>query len=158
MVFGPTMVNAIRVAYNRTTVNRYNTPFFDPSDLGIKLYPYIRGQMAIQVPGAWEIPAGATSAFFRNNFYQVADDVTLVRGQHQFGFGGNFAYWNGHYQSSSRAAGIWIFDGSASGLALADMLLGRVTSVEHGGPQDVPIHSNYLGFYGQDTWHYHRIC
>jgi hypothetical protein len=152
MVFGPSMVNAIRVAYNRTTVSRYNTPYFDPSDLGIKLYPYVRGQMAIQVPGAWEIPAGSTSAFFRNNFYQAADDVTLVRGQHQLGFGGNLAYWNGHYNSSSRAAGIWIFDGSASGLALADMLLGRVTSVEHGAPQDVPIHSYYLGFYGQDTW------
>jgi hypothetical protein len=152
MVFGASMVNAIRVAYNRTTVNRYNTPYFDPSDLGIKLYPYVRGQMAIQVPGAWEIPAGATAAFFRNNFYQAADDLTLVRGQHQFGFGGNLAYWNGHYNSSSRAAGIWIFDGSASGLSLADMLLGRVTSVEHGGPQDVPIHSYYLGFYGQDTW------
>jgi hypothetical protein len=152
MVFGPTMVNAIRVAYNRTTVNRYNTPYFDPSDLGIKLYPYIRAQMAIQVLPAFEIPAGSTSAFFRNNFYQVADDVTLVRGQHQLGFGGNVAYWNGHYNSSSRAAGIWIFDGSASGLALADLLLGRVTSVEHGAPQDVPIHSYYLGFYGQDTW------
>jgi carboxypeptidase family protein len=152
MVFGPSMVNAIRVAYNRTTVNRYNTPYFDPSDLGIKLYPYVRGQMAIQVPGAWEIPAGSTSAFFRNNFYQAADDLTLVRGQHQLGIGGNLAYWNGHYNSSSRAAGIWIFDGSASGLALADMLLGRVTSVEHGGPQDLPIHSYYLGFYGQDTW------
>ena len=152
MVFGPTMVNAIRVAYNRTTVSRYNTPYFDPSDLGIKLYPYVRGQMAIQVPGAWEIPAGSTSAFFRNNFYQAADDVTVVRGTHQFGFGGNLAYWNGHYNSSSRAAGIWIFDGSASGLALADMLLGRVTSVEHGAPQDVPVHSYYLGFYGQDTW------
>ena len=152
MVFGPTMVNAIRVAYNRTTVNRNNTPYFDPSDLGIKLYPYIRGQMAIQVLPAFEIPAGSTSAFFRNNFYQVADDLTLVRGQHQLGFGGNVAYWNGHYNSSSRAAGIWIFDGSASGLALADLLLGRVTSVEHGAPQDVPIHSYYLGFYGQDTW------
>ena len=152
MVFGPTMVNAIRVAYNRTTVNRYNTPYFDPSDLGIKLYPYVRGQMAIQVLPSFEIPAGSTSAFFRNNFYQVADDLTLVRGSHQFGIGGNLAYWNGHYNSSSRAAGIWIFDGSASGLALADMLLGRVTSVEHGGPQDVPIHSYYLGFYGQDTW------
>jgi hypothetical protein len=152
MVFGPAMVNAIRVAYNRTTVNRYNTPYFDPSDLGIKLYPYVRGQMAIQVLPAFEIPAGSTAAFFRNNFYQVGDDVTLIRGQHQLGFGGNLAYWNGHYNSSSRAAGIWIFDGSASGSALADMLLGRVTSVEHGAPQDVPIHSYYMGFYGQDTW------
>ena len=25
-VLGPTMVNSVRVAYNRTTVNRYNTP------------------------------------------------------------------------------------------------------------------------------------
>src|SRR5712691_3844140 len=152
MVFGPSMVNAIRVAYNRTTVNRYKSTNKDTSRLGIKLYPYVRGQMAIQVPGAFEIPAGATSAFFRNNFYQAADDLTLIRGSHQLGIGGNLAYWNGHYQSSSRAAGIWIFDGSASGLALADLLLGRVTSVEHGGPQDVPIHSYYLGFYGQDTW------
>ena len=48
-VLGPTMVNSVRVAYNRTTVNRYNTPHFDPTDLGIKLHPYIRGQMPIQV-------------------------------------------------------------------------------------------------------------
>src|SRR5262245_893005 len=52
MVFGPSMVNAIRVAYNRTTVNRYNTRYFDQSDLGIKLHPYISGQIAIQVPRA----------------------------------------------------------------------------------------------------------
>ena len=42
-VLGPTMVNSIRVAYNRTTVQRYNTPYFSPTDLGIKLHPYIRG-------------------------------------------------------------------------------------------------------------------
>ncbi|MBI2188019.1 MAG: TonB-dependent receptor [Acidobacteria bacterium] len=152
MVFGPTMVNAIRFAYNRTTVNRNNTPYFSPTDVGIKLYPYLPGQMPIQVPGAFELPAGTTPAFFRNNFYQAADDLTLVRGRHQFGIGGNIAYWNGHYQSSSRAAGIWIFDGSAAGLSLADFLLGRVTSVEHGAVQDLPIHSYYVGFYGQDTW------
>ena len=151
-VLGPTMVNSIRVAYNRTTVNRYNTPYFDPTDLGIKLHPYVQGQMPIQVLPAFELPAGTTGAFFRNNLYQAADDLTLVRGRHQFGIGGNLAYWNGHYNSSSRAAGIWIFDGSATGLGLADLLLGRVTSVEHGAAQDVPIHSYYFGVYAQDTW------
>jgi outer membrane receptor protein involved in Fe transport len=151
-VFGPTVVNSIRVAYNRTTVNRYNTPYFDPTDLGIKLHPYVEGQMPIQVLPAFELPAGTTQAFFRNNFYQVADDVTLVRGRHQFGIGGNASYFNGFYQSSSRAAGIWIFDGSATGLGLADLLLGRVTSVEHGAQQNLPVHGWYLGFYGQDTW------
>ena len=151
-VLGPTMVNSVRVAYNRTTVNRFNAPYFDPADLGIKLHPYVKGQMAIQVLPSFEIPAGATKALFRNNFYQVGDDVTLIRGRHQFGFGGNVSYFDGFYQSSSRAAGIWIFDGSATGHGLADLLLGRVTSVEHGAQQSLPVHGWYLGFYGQDTW------
>ena len=152
MVFGPSMVNAVRVAFNRTSVHRYNTPYFDPSDLGIKLYPYIRGQMPIDVEGGFGFPAGATEASFLNNFYQVADDFTLVRGRHQLGIGGTLSYWNGHYVSSSRGPGNWIFDGSATGLGLADLLLGRVTSVEHGRLQELPIHSWYVGLYAQDTW------
>jgi hypothetical protein len=152
IVLGPTAVNSIRVAYNGTTVNRYNTPYFDPSELGIKLYPYVQGQMPIQITGAFDLPAGTTKAHFLNKFYQAADDFTLVRGQHQFGIGGNVAYARGQYRSSSRAAGIWIIDGSASGLGLADFLLGRVTTVEHGAEQDLPVHSWYLGLYGQDTW------
>jgi Carboxypeptidase regulatory-like domain/TonB dependent receptor-like, beta-barrel len=151
-VIGPTMVNSIRVAYNRTTVNRFNTPYFSPTDLGIKLHPYVEGQMPIQVLPSFELPAGTTKAFFRNNFYQVGDDVTLVHGRHQLGVGGTVSYFNGFYQSSSRAAGIWIFDGSATGLGLADLLLGRITTVEHGGQQNLPVHGWYLGFYGQDTW------
>ena len=150
-VLGPTMVNSIRVAYNRTTVQRNNTPYFDPTDLGIKLHPYIQGVMPIQVLPSFELPAGTTPAFFRNNFYQVADDVTLVRGRHQFAIGGTGSYYNGFYQSASRAAGIWIFDGSATGMGLADLLLGRITSVEHGAVQSLPVHGWYLGFYGQDT-------
>ena len=116
-MLGPTVVNSIRVAYNRTTVDRYNTPYFDPNDLGIKLHSYIEGQMPIQVLPSFELPAGTTKAFFENNYYQAADDLTLIRGRHQLGVGGNVAYFNGFYQSSSRAAGIWIFDGSASGMA-----------------------------------------
>ena len=152
MVFGPTAVNAIRVAYNRTTVDRYNTPYFGPTDVGIKLYPYVQGQMPIQVTGGFDLPAGTTKAYFRNNFYQAADDFTLVRGRHQFGVGANVAYATGHYQSTSRAAGIWLIDGSATGLGLADFMLGRITSVEHGAVQDLPVHSWYLGLYAQDTW------
>jgi hypothetical protein len=145
-------VNAIRVAYNQTTVNRFNNPYFDPTDLGINLYPYIRGQMPIEVTGAFQFPAGATKADFENSFYQVADDFTLVRGAHQLGFGGLGSYATTHVLSSSRASGNWIIDGRATGLPLADFLLGRVTTVEHGRQQDLPVHSYYLGLYAQDTW------
>ena len=151
-VFGPTAVNAFHVAFNRTKVDRFNTPYFDPIDLGIKLYPYLRGQMPITVAGAFDFPAGSTQANFLNTLYQVGEDFTLVRTRHQFGIGGNISYARGHYMSSSRASGTWIFDGSATGLGLADLLSGRVTSVEHGRQQDLPVHSWYLGLYGQDTW------
>jgi hypothetical protein len=152
MVFGPSAVNATRVAFNRTNVNRFNTPYFDPVDLGIKLHPYIRGQMPITVEGAFEFPAGSTKADFLNSLYQASDDFTLVRGRHQLGVGGTLSYTQGHYVSSSRASGTWIVDGSATGLGLADLLLGRVTTVEHGRQQDLPVHSWYLGVYAQDTW------
>jgi hypothetical protein len=151
-VFGPTVVNSIRFAYNDTRVDRFNTPYFDPIDLGIKLHPYIRGQMPIQVTGGFNFPAGSTKALFLNKFYQAADDLTLVRGRHQFGIGGNVSYFRGRYQSTSRAAGIWLIDGSATGLGLADFLLGRITSVEHGAQQNLPVSSWYLGLYAQDTW------
>ena len=84
-------------------------------------------------------------ALFLNDTYQVADDLTLVRGNHQFGFGGNVQYWKGDYTSTSRANGNWIINGSATGLGLADLLVGRVTSLEHGGPNRVLVNNWYSG-------------
>ena len=153
LVIGPTMVNSFRFAFNRARVNRFSPPYFDPSDVGIKLYPYYKGQFPLSVTGAFATAGGAnTNSLLENNFYQLADDATLVRGRHQFGAGANLAYAQGHYQSTSRAAGTWLIDGRATGLGLADFLLGRVTSVEHGAVQNLPVHTWYLGVYGQDTW------
>ena len=76
----------------------------------------------------------------------------MVRGNHQFGIGGNVQYWQGDYTSTSRANGNWIFDGRATGLGLADLMVGRVTSVEHGGLGKLPVNSWYVGGYAQDSW------
>jgi hypothetical protein len=95
--------------------------------------------MSITITGGFTMYTGTnTKALFFNDTYQVADDLTVVRGNHQFGIGGNVQYWKGDYTSSSRANGNWIWDGSATGLGLADLLVGRVTSVEHGGSASCP--------------------
>ena len=82
----------------------------------------------------------------------MAEDLTIVRGNHQLAFGANVQYWNGDYTSTSRANGNWIFNGSATGLGLADLLVGPVTTVEHGGLGKLPVDSWYLGGYAQDSW------
>ena len=152
-VFNSSMVSALRFAVNKAKVDNYQTPFFSPRDIGANIYSYLPGYMSVNVTGGPLLYQGAnTKALFFNDTYQVAEDLTLVRGSHQFGIGGNVQYWKGDYTSSSRANGNWIFNGSATGLGMADLLVGRVTSVEHGGLGKLPVNSTYLGLYAQDAW------
>ena len=60
--------------------------------------------------------------------------MTLVKGKHQFGFGGIVAQWNTYILTCSRCGGQWTFDGTVTGLGLADYLLGRMSNLEVGGP------------------------
>jgi hypothetical protein len=152
-VFGPTTVNAMRVAVNKAKVDNYQTSFFSPRDIGANIYSYLPGYMTMTVTPGFQMYSGTnTKALFLNDTYQVADDLTVVRGSHQIAVGVNVQYWKGDYTSTSRANGNWIFDGRATGLGLADLLVGRVTSVEHGGLGKLPVNSWFPAAYAQDTW------
>src|SRR5262245_58342351 len=126
-VFGSNTVNALRFAFNRTAVNRDNDPYFDPPSLGIKASTYVPGSMIVVVTGGFQIAAAtATRGIADNNSFQVNDDFTLVRGDHQIGLGASVARFRVSFRTWARGGGQWNFTGQASGLGLADMLLGRV--------------------------------
>ena len=147
------MVNALRVAVNIGKVDVFQTPFFSPKDIGANLYSYVPGYMTVNVTGGFLMyDSNTAKALFLNDTYQLAEDLTVVRGNHQFGFGANLNYFKGDLTSTSRANGNWIFNGSATGLGLADLLVGRVTSVEHGGPNRVLVNNWHMGLYAQDSW------
>ncbi len=154
MVLSTSVVNSIRGSYNYTKVQRYQTPFFGPKDIGSNVYSYPPGgQMVLNVTGGFRVSQGtATKREEINTAYGVADDMTVLKGNHQFGFGGNVQYWEGDYNSSSRTGGNWIIDGRATGLGLADFMVGRVTSLEHGGPNILNVDNWYMGLYAQDSW------
>ena len=90
-VFGSAMVNSARFAVNKSTVDNNQNPFFCPTDVGVRNYHcYAPGYMVLAVTGAFDLyPGNQTEALFFNDSYNVSDDLTLVRGNHQFGFGGN---------------------------------------------------------------------
>ena len=151
MVLSPSVVNSLRFAHNYTIVSRATTPFFGPSDLGAKVYSYPPGRiMSMDVTGGFSV--GGTKRDETNTVYSLADDVTLVKGRHQLAFGAQTQYWEGDYTSSSRTGGTWTVDGRATGLGLADFMVGRITTLEHGGPNVLHIDNWYLGLYGQDAW------
>ena len=150
-IFGPNTVNSLRFAFNRTSIDRLDTPLFDPQALGSKVYSYDPGAMVLAVTGGFNI-ANPGGGLFQTNSSQVSDDLTLVRGNHDLSIGANLAFWKHYFFSHARSGGDWMFSGQLTGLGLADFLLGRVSRLEHGGPAIMPMNQWYLGLYAQDTW------
>ncbi len=153
MVLSARTVNSLRVAFNRTAVHRYQAPFFSPKDLGSNVYDYNPGEMVLSVTGGFNISAGtATKGIFHTNTYQVNEDFSTVKGEHQLSMGVDLAYWKYAGESHARSGGNWTITGQATGAGLADFLIGRVTTLEQGGPAIIPVDEKYLGLYAQDTW------
>jgi Carboxypeptidase regulatory-like domain len=154
-VVSASVVNAVRFTYNSTDSERGQPPgFFSPGDVGVKMYSYPPGdQFPLTVTNYFNINAGgATKRTSHHKTFAIADDVTLVRGSHQLGFGANVRRWKFDTVSTSRTGGSWTVDGSATGHALADLLTGRVSRLEIGGPNVLDIHNWYAGAYAQDAW------
>ena len=152
-IFGSNTVNALRFAFNRTAVARDNDPYFDPPSLGIKASTYVPGSMIVVVTGGFQIAAAtATRGIADNNSFQFNDDLTVVRGDHQIGLGASVAHFRVSFRTWARGGGQWNFTGQASGLGLADMLLGRVATIDQSGLSGVDYYQWYQGLYAQDTW------
>jgi hypothetical protein len=152
-LFGNNVVNAFHATLNRGNFGKTYSPLFDYEDLGIRATPVMPDYMRLSITGGFSIdPPGALPTLTPTWTYQFADDFSMVRGAHQYGFGVD--YIHNKYDSSSllAAGGNTTFTGAATGLGLADFLLGRAASFSAGTPTGVHVQNHYLGLYAQDTW------
>jgi hypothetical protein len=152
-LISPNTINVFKIAFNRVGVHRFNDDYFSGCDLGVDMYCYIPHQTVVSITGGPSIGIStAIQASFIPTTYTIADDVTMIRGAHQFAFGAT-AF---HYQSSSNAnvysAGSFGFTGTATGAGLADFIAGDLDSFTQGVPNTLFVTKWYVGAYGQDTW------
>jgi hypothetical protein len=154
-VFGPNTVNAIRATYVRTST-RSNSPadqFFDAPSLGINAYTYVPGVIAVSVTNGFAFSGGSSVAgVVDNRAYQAQDDFSRVMGRHQVSVGANIAYATLDSADYANAAGNFTFNGSLTGLGLADFLTGQVSQLIHGTPSILHNYQWYTGVYAQDAW------
>jgi hypothetical protein len=159
-VFGDTFllssntVNGFRVTVLRGDHTKQYDQAVDYTDLGIKATPVLPHFFRTSVTGAgggFTLSPGLPTAT-PSWVYQVADDLSVLRGQHQLGFGAN--YIRGRYdpQSYTTAAGNSTFTGQTTGLSIADFMLGKAASFTAGTPTGAKMRSNYIGIYAQDNW------
>jgi hypothetical protein len=146
-------VNSFRAGFNRVGVHRFNSDYFSGCDIGVAMTCYIPHQTVVNISGGPSIGIGtAIAASFIPTVFTVGDDVSLIRGAHQFGFG----FSGFHYQSSSNAnvfsSATFTFNGTATGSGLSDFLSGNLDTFLQGVPNTLFVHKWYFGLYGQDTW------
>ena len=153
LVFGPNVVNSLRFAYNRGDLRADRAAFVDAASLGSKVYPEFPGKFTLSVTGGFSVGhSDSIYSILTSDAYQVADDITLVRGRHQIALGANLAYWDSYQQLNARSGGQFTFNGSLTGLGLADFLAGRLFRLEQGAPNILPMDQTYVGLYAQDAW------
>jgi carboxypeptidase family protein len=153
-LLGPNTVNSFRVTTNSSDISKGYVPFFDAKSLGVRnIATPLPGFTAFTVSGGFTLgPTGAKPSTIITKTFQLVDDISLVRGAHQFGLGANFIRASLASTSYGSAAGNFAFTGVNTGLGLADFLLGRPATFTQGqvyGPGGV---MNYIGMYAQDAW------
>ena len=84
--------------------------------------------------------------------FSITDDLSWVKGSHQFGFGGNVYKRVMNYWSGVNAVGSSSFNGTVTGLAMADFLLGDAVSFSQGTNYGMYLYQYYGSLYAQDSW------
>jgi hypothetical protein len=154
LVMGNSAVNGLRAAFNTNTVIRTSTDYFENSDVGINAHNYApTKEMALSVDGGFELGGGGSATYqgFTDAF-EVANDYTTILGSHQVSIGGSVSSWSSDQESHARSPGQFDIEGDETGAGLADLLTGKVTALEHGGPSGSNMTQKYLGAYVADVW------
>ena len=160
-VFSPSLVNSFRVFGNRIGGDQPFPKSFTPQSVGIQNFynGYTPDMMSILLPGAFQIGFTANFDTTREGVtnFGLNDDVTLIRGSHQFSFGGSAMHAILNEDSFAWAPGVFIFAGVPSflggtGSALGDFLVGTYTVLHQANPNPNNTTQHYIGLYAADSW------
>ena len=153
-VISSSIVNSLRVVGNKITIAKPGPEYFSPQDVGINAYTYVPGYTTIRVLNAFNVGGGqfGTNVTGGNHTYGFNDDLTMVRGNHQFGFGGYYLRGAASTVSNSWAVGSQVFTGQFTGTAMGDFFAGRTGTYRQANPNPLNVEQNFAGAYVQDAW------
>jgi hypothetical protein len=164
---GPGAVNEARVSFFRTSTHKDQPKgsFANLSDLGfvtgigtLGINPSGPPGFAQYVPQIYfnnfSIGVPTLTTTQPNNTWMVTDGFSMVRGSHTLKFGGEFRYLQVNERNIATPNGSFVFDGSVTGVDIADYLLGAPTAngFQQYSMQFLDSRTRYGGAYAQDSW------
>ena len=155
----PNIVNETMLQYDGNRLSIKPSGLYSSSS--VNLPQYFAGDNQNRLPnvyiaGNYGINYGPSWAPWYNayNAYQVGDNLSVIKGNHNLKFGGSFMWFTKNQDGFTDTEGTYNFDGSATGNAFADFLLGNTQNYSEASAQP-RIHTNATGFglYAMDDWH-----
>jgi hypothetical protein len=155
-LFGPNTVHSFRLAVNRSAVNFKNSKAFTWCEAGVKIYcaPEIERINDVTINGGFPFAGSGfnTGHKYMTTTYTLNDDVSLVRGTHQFALGFSASHGREATYSNWASRSRFNFNGGATGSGLADFMLGRVNTVLMARSNPHHVNGTTIAIYGADTW------
>ena len=155
-VASPTLINSFRLSGTRVGAGTLGAKTFTPQDVGMNFYSYY-GFVPLFMVGAGfstDFPANFSVGTDTVTSFGANDDVTLIRGSHQFSFGAQVSRSLLNAHSYAWSEGFFLFVGltGLAGSPLVDFLTGNPLQVHQANPNPDNLAQNYFGLYASDTW------
>ena len=153
-LLGPSLVNSFSMGVNRHSIVRFVTDTGTPDDYGANSYAY-----PVIYPGAdtfkWdndEFDLGSRTGPITTMTYSIGDNISYLRGDHQFTFGGTYSHWRNYSRSQAHSAGTFTTDDWYTGEILGDFLFGAVDTFRQATPIEDDVSQDQVALFFSDTW------
>lgn len=152
--FSPSTTNSFHATFDRRRDNRGSAAnLFGPSDLGINMFQNVPNYIQLTISNYFNVGCGTcASAYFDINTFQLSDDVTVIRGRHQLGFGVDGRKNQFNSTNNQQSNGQITFNGNTTGDALADLMIGRMSNFTDGNVLSDYLRQTVFAAYAQDTF------
>jgi len=153
----PTTVNTFRATFNRTSQTTVYDSTYNWSDFGIDVYnlPVAQFQKNLGAGlnfGNGPFGIGILPSWQRYDTLEFSDSVAMTRGKHQLTFGTDYINLRAFSRQYLVGNGQFTFNGTQTGIAQADFLLGKPANYSQDAAQYSDQRQNVLGVYAQDEW------
>ncbi|MBK9166622.1 MAG: TonB-dependent receptor [Bryobacterales bacterium] len=150
----PSMMNNATFAYRfrTTTLSWKDTEFpIDQARAGVRNLAFHPPEFNLGVTGFFTASAGQ---FYekRDHDFHWADTVTWFRGKHEIKIGGEIIRSGNQIDNHFRTMGLFTFNGSVSGHAVADFMTGDLFQFLQGGGEFKDLRGTRYGLFIQDDF------
>src|SRR5262249_5960129 len=134
-LIGNGTVSNFRGTVYRTKIPKSSPQYFDANDVGVNMFVAVPKFMRFAVTNVFSIAGtGATPSTYNTTGFQFAEDVNMIRGAHQIGYGVSWIHGELNGVSQLNATAPFTFNGQITGMGLADFMVGRASALTQGSP------------------------